>query len=814
MGKGVGAVDGALLAVWSLAPAVWTSLFLQTGGFSILSHAFRLLPLQIVPAWILFFLILLAAWRTIVRTPSGNAEKTGLPGRNWARLAFIPLAFFFLSPSLLSRYLTRDDLQTRLILLAIFIAAAVLTLLSIRKPRTITASVPTVPTAVPSAVSKPPMPDSPESRWSRLPRRRKLLVLFAAAFIVYNICCFILVSQGITFSGDEPHYLMTSHSLLTDRDLNVADNYDDKDYFHFYDQSQNPNLVLRPHGRHGRLGWQYVYPINLPGISVLILPFYGLSFLAKGSLVVFLLKGSLSIWAALLGVQLYLLALQLWNKERFALKLWFLYAFTAPVLFYSFHLYPELPVAFLSILAVRKITSPAALGPKGYLLVGFLLGLLPWFGLKFNTIFWPLLLVAAFYALRVRRDGLRSLLCLLAFPLLSQALFLLFTYQLYGSISPFSIYKGVITADRVGEIRAGYLDIPFRQRVESFFEYFLDQRDGLLLYSPVYFFSALGLVELFRSRRRAFWALLFITLPYLAVHAIFTERGGFSPQGRPLASISWVLLILVGYFLARDKHPLFSAAFKAAAAASLTAVVLLLAHPSFLYQPTSHDITTRAGDLFVFLGGFGAFLPPLLPSFIKIPNQNYLPNSLWLIGIAVFVLAYILLKPARPGRLFRVLASASVLAALAIAVWLWVLYPRPALYPVKTVAPSPSSRQALAFYTFPMGKGAMVKPTGDIYLHYEKSYKILASAKTRFDTLTLEFGSVDGDYDIRIRWFDRPVFDGRVSRAVHKLELETPAFYPLRNLSLHAFDVRVKKVAGEPMLRKPVLFRITPPPPR
>ena len=789
MRKGPGIRDGALLALWSLGLAVWAGLLLQSGRFTILNHEFRLLPLELIPAWVLFFLILAGVWKAL-----GAAANGELPDRARDRLLFFPLAFFFLSPWLLSHYLTRQDLRTRLVLLAVFIAAAVLTLGSIRKPR---------------AVPKPPFLDNAEARWEKLSRRRKLLILFAAAFLVYNVCCLILVSQGITFSGDEPHYLMTSHSLLRDQDLNVANNYDRKDYFHFYDESRNPNLRLTPHGRHGRLGWQYVYPINLPGISVLILPFYGLSFLAKGGLVVFLLKGSLSLWAALLGVQFYLLALQLWSRERLALRLWLLYAFTAPVLFYSFHLYPELPVAFFSIMVYRKITSAGALSPKAYLLIGFLLGLLPWFGLKYNTLFWPLLAIAALYVLKIRRDGARSLLFLLAFPLLSQALFYFFTYQLYGTLSPFSIYKGVITPDRVDEIRQGYLDIPFRQRVESFFEYFLDQRDGLLLYSPLYFFSALGLVEIFRARRRDFWVLLFLTLPYLAVHAIFTERGGFSPQGRPLASISWVMMILVGYFLARNKHPLFGAAFKAAAAISLAAVALLLFHPSFLYQPTSHDIATRPGDLFVFLSGFGFFLPPLLPSFIKIPNQGYLPNTIWLAGIAVFILAYALARPARPGKLSRALSSALVFASLAGAVGLWVLYPRPALYPVKTISYAP--QKVLAFYPFPMGKGAMIKPPGDLYLHLEKDYKILFSAKTRFDRLTLEFGSESGDYEIMIRWFDRPVFEGRVDRAIRSIDMATPAFYPLRNLCLHEFDVRVKKLSGENMLRNPVLFRIIPP---
>lgn len=793
MRKGFRLRAGLLLAALGLGPAVWVCLLAQSSRFTILAHEFRFQPLLFVPAWVLFFFIL----ASVSMRRGASAETPAEEKRSWLRpqniFAFLPLLFFSLSPLLLAHYLTRNDLQTRLVLLVLFIILAVLVLTKILDR---------------SPAKSQSLLTGLEAKFSLLPRRKRILVLFLAAFLVYNACVLILVSQGITFSGDEPHYLMSSHSLLLDHDLNVANNYARKDYFHFYDESKNPNLKLAPHGRPGRKGQDHIYPINLPGISVLMLPFYGLSFLAKGKLLTFLLKGSLSVWAALLGVQFYLLALQTWKRERLALRLWLLYAFTAPVLFYAIHLYPELPVALICILIYRKITSSEKLAARHYLLFGFLLALLPWFGLKYGVLSWSLAIIVAYYAVKVRREGAKVLIPLLAVPLLSQGLFLFYTYELYGTVSPFSIYRGVITPDRVQEVREGYLGVPFRQRVESFFEYFLDQRDGLLPYAPFYLFSFLGLVAAFRARRRDFWAFLVLTGPYLAAHALFTERGGFSPQARPLASISWVMMTLIGVFLVQNRRPMFATLFKAAAAASLAVAALLLTHPSFLYQPTSHEFTSRPGDLFVFLSNIRFFVPPLLPSFIKIPNEHYLPNYLWLAALAAFILTYVLVRPPKARAGDRIFPAALVYVCLIAGFGLWVLFPRPALYPAQTMFPSP--QKALAFYQFPMGKGVIIKPPADLYLHQEKNYTILFNTKIRLEKLRLTFGSDKGEFDVQIRYFDIPIFEGRVSRETRELELATPACYPNRNLNLYGFEVRLRKLSDENMLTNPFLVRFIP----
>ncbi len=84
--------------------------------------------------------------------------------------------------------------------------------------------------------------------------KKRLVVLFLFAFLVYNACALVLVLEGVTFSGDEPNYLLTTHSLATDGDINLADNFRDRDYFHFYDEKENPRLRMSPYAREGKKG--------------------------------------------------------------------------------------------------------------------------------------------------------------------------------------------------------------------------------------------------------------------------------------------------------------------------------------------------------------------------------------------------------------------------------------------------------------------------------------------------------------------------------------------------------------------------------
>ena len=151
-----------------------------------------------------FFGCLYAVWKLLLGGSSGGL------------VVLLPFAFLTASPFALGAYLTRGDLRTRLLLLAGFVAAAVFALERARR-----------------IALAPPRPSPFERLRLRLeaaPRRTRLAALFFAAFLVYGLCSWILVSKDVAFAGDEPTYLLTAHSLLQDRDINLADDYDAREY--------------------------------------------------------------------------------------------------------------------------------------------------------------------------------------------------------------------------------------------------------------------------------------------------------------------------------------------------------------------------------------------------------------------------------------------------------------------------------------------------------------------------------------------------------------------------------------------------------
>ena len=777
--------------VFSLGLALFLTIYFQASQFTILDHGYHFSPIAFWGGSVVIFFILSFAWIFWARIEAKFFEAAPR-SRLWSGyLNSWPLGLFLLTPLLLQHYLTQNDLKTRLNLLALLVIISIIYLKLTELNR--------VPERPFSFLKKW------ETRLETLSTRNKLVILFLAAFLIYNLCAFVLVSKGITFSGDEPNYLLATHSLLYDHDINLLNNYAQKDYFHFYNKEENPRLKLGIYAHSGRKGGQYLYPINLPGISFLMLPYYWLSQLFKGKMLTFILKGSLSIWAVLLGLQLYLLIAELWKKERLAFALWFLYSFTAPVLFYAIHLYPEIPIALFSLYIWRKVTSKKPLTLFEYFFMGFLLSTFFWFGVKYNFIFWPLLIVSVYFLL-INHKAEFKVFYFLAFPLLSTALFYFFVYYLYGTFSPFAVYEGVMSPEKMQSLKEAVFGLPLVQRIETFFDYFLDQRDGLFLYSPLYLFALAGLVEIFRRAKRELLALLLISLPFLLNYAFFTHRQGYSPQARVLTPISWVGAILLSYFIVYNSKKLLTFFFWFSSFLSLASVSLLLLNPYFLYQPTTHEFTSRAGDFFVYLSNLHFFLPPFLPSFIKINNVTYFPNYLWILAISAFVLFYIHCK--KNGSLKRGFHFSFTFMLLLACFFLWVLYPRPLAYTVQTVHYSP--QRALGFYPSPLERGVVAKQSGALYLHFQKSYSFPFSSKAPLEKIKILFGSEKGEYEVKMTFFDLPLYEGKTTHEKKELVLSPPARYQLKNLCLYEVNITLKKFSSENMLIDPYYFYIEP----
>jgi len=770
--------------------AFFFTLHSQASKFTILDHYYRFPPLVFLLSLAVSFTLLSLSWILLAKLDA-KFFKVKLPTsleENF--LSYLPFLFFLFTPFLLQYYLDQQDLKLRLNLLAVLILFSFIYLKLAQLNR---------------QVKWKELFEKGIAKFGSLPLKKKLIILFAVAFVIYNLCSYILISKGVSFGGDEPYYLLTTHSLYTDKDINVANNYKNKDYFHFYPEELYPNLKLGIYARIGRKGTDYVYPVNQPGISVLILPYYWLSQFFKGKTLLFILKGSLSIWAVLLGLQLYLLLRELWKNERLALLLWFFYSFSVPILFYSIHLYPEIPIALFSVYLFRKVRLKHTLSLLQYVFLGFILSLFLWFGLKYNMIFWPFLLVSVYFLWKDQKARWR-ILCFLAFPLLSLFLFYFYLYELYGTLNPIAIYEGVITPDKMGAFREAVFKTPVLLRVDSFLDYFLDQRDGLLLYSPLFFFTFLGLVEIFRRAKKDLFLLLFLFLPFVLNYAFFTHRQGYSPPGRILTPLSWIGVILVSYFLVYNRKKLYSFLFWLSCLVGLVIVVLLLQNPSFLYQPTTHEFTFRGGDLFISLSNLYFHLPSLLPSFIKVNNVGYLPNYVWLILVGIFIVGYLLKKEyAQPAK--SAFQFSFALGSLLLLFFWFALFPRLVLLFPKNIAYPTGEKIILYSHS----RAAQMREPGKFYLsEADRFYSFYFTSWRKIQKIKIELGSLEGDYQVELRIFDELLFRGKTTKEIKTLVSSSPPLYRLKSKYLYSLRLDLKNISEVSTVRYPYFFAIQP----
>jgi hypothetical protein len=758
---------GAFFLILAALLSFTTFLYRQAPGFTFAHREFRPSPVSVVLLTALLFVLLLSVWVLYGRAASSLFAQDTARVLAADFMSFLPLLFLSFAPLALMHYIDARDLRARLGLFILAVAFAVL-YLKIVLVRRWTASADALPWR----------------KWSRtfqaLSPRRKLAVLFVTALVLFNAGSLLMISRGATFSGDEPHYLLITHSLLRDHDFDLANNYSQKDYsgFMLFDGNIAPHVVNG--AKQGSL-----YSFHSPGVSFLLLPFYAAGSLFKGKAFVFIIRLGMSLWGALFAAQVYLLARSQWEKENIALWLWFLASFTAPVFFYAIHVYPEIVIAFLALTAYRLLRYSPTLGWARAAACGLFLGSFIWFhALKYIALLLPLYLYGL-WAIRRKSASRAGFLLYILVPAAVIVLYLQFQHTLYGTYSPFAVsWARPMTGTQQESLQfAGSVlfGVPIRDRLETLAGYFLDQRDGLLFYSPLFFFSLLGVWEMFKKKRKELLLLLFLGAPYVLVSASLTQRTGYAPQARPLVAVIWFMIIGLGDFLQKNKKTVFAYLGNFAAGLSLLFVVLLLLHPLNLYQETTRGATQRGGGLFYLLSNLHFNLTNLLPSYLKVENRSWLPNLAWPAIIILFVLAYALSKKREVTLRYSFHAAAACAGVLVFFFW-FALYPRLVLLnPTPVTFPSGDK---VIFYS--LSRSARRAEAGRFFLREDnRVYRFYMTTRRPVEELGLAFGSEYGEYESAVEIFDETLVQGKTDREVRSLKVSRPPRYRLGRKSFY-----------------------------
>lgn len=298
------------------------------------------------------------------------------------------------------------------------------------------------------------------------------VVLFAAYAATIGLHAFG-TSQ---FGGDEPHYLLTADSIVSDADVDLRDEYATRAYRHWYP------YVLE---RHGRLTNGQANEPHGIGFPLLIAPAYALG----GPLAVQLLLAAIAALAFALGGALARRVV----PEPWAGGATLACGLSPPALAYATTVTPELAagalLALATLLTLRVRDLPRIRWVAG---ASIALAVLPWLGLAF-ALPGAVVALAMVRWLRRRSRNFAVLVCVEAL-LFSAVLFVTINDQVFGGFTP-----TVAAVPGNGLDDLGLRDVA--DRAPRLVGLWLDRTYGLLRWAPVLALAFFALWLLWRSRR-------------------------------------------------------------------------------------------------------------------------------------------------------------------------------------------------------------------------------------------------------------------------------------------------------------------------
>ena len=459
--------------------------------------------------------------------------------------------------------------------------------------------------------------------WTKLFRERRRSTIRAALFLAAFVVYFAItpwIEVAVSTNGDEPHYLLLTHSLVHDHDFDLRNNYDQQDYLQFY-------AIRDLSGRHiivNQRGQQM--PFHDVGLSVLLVPGY-----AMGNRLGAMVENNLL--AALLSVGIFELAMALGATTAGAISCWGLFAFVSPLVTFSVQIYPEIAGAAFMIWAVvyfarfLETRSPTALP-----ITGCLLALIPWLSIRFWVVLGPVALMMAIYVMvqvRPSRLLLRSIAWLAIPSLVSLLVFCLFDLWMLGKFEPnagYLLYVPTMSTPMFRpQLQVGLLGLLF------------DKAFGLLPTAPIYLVAIAGIWTALRTNR----ALALTLLLPVAVFILFAATNHWWYGGVTPPPSRYILIALA--MLAPFAGPALSRARSSVVVGVLAGWSFLVAFEFTAFPVPRHAFWEGASaGVVAWISDRGhVAVGRVFPSMMRAAGADYLLAGVWA-AVAVVVLVVIL----------------------------------------------------------------------------------------------------------------------------------------------------------------------------
>ncbi len=439
-----------------------------------------------------------------------------------------------------------------------------------------------------------------------IPSRAASIRVGVGSLLVYGLLV-PWVTQTLPLAGDEPHYLLITHSVLVDHDFDLRNNYERGDYRSFHPghlSVQGSGESVSAHG---------------VGFPLLLLPAYAVG----GRLGATWLVAGL---AALLSLNIYWFCLELSGSPRASLQAWALSAFTVPVMTFAHQLFPEIAAALATLYAYRRFRAhplPAARARLGGILATFGLILVK---IRYAPIALALWAHLVLRRLRDERHGWRWALPLLAFAVALP-------------LADLAWFDGSILMARFGDASQwpGLL-LPNRYHLIGAVGLLFDQKAGLLFYAPVYVFGLLGVALLLREHRSDGVVIAGVSGFYLYLllgHAREHWHGEFSPSPRYLVVLLPLLAGPMALAFERCRGRVFGAVRIGLSLYSLAIAATLVLVPRWRFRTKTGQNTI----LYMVDQAFSVSLMDRFPSFV-VPAGHAVVGAVVGLALVSVLIAY------------------------------------------------------------------------------------------------------------------------------------------------------------------------------
>ena len=451
--------------------------------------------------------------------------------------------------------------------------------------------------------------------------------------------------------GDEPSYLMITHSLAQDYDINMNDDYHAAAYQRFY-SGKYPMFT--------HLGYDGInYPHHSVGLPLILAPVYKV-FLKSGNdeLLVLAMRLCMGLIFAICAYQTLLLCKLLVPDSllsaHFAVWTCFL---SGPLIFFANEIYPEIVTALLLVISVRLILNfHGTIRFFHWIFIGVSAGFLPWLGIKYIPTAMALLCVAVFVSIKEKKS--RAILISLGVPVLASAVvYLAFLYIHYRNLNPTVIYTGVIPGTGTACIRPGQPD--FIELLDDRIGYLilfiwgmlLEQRIGILIYAPIYLFIISGIVMGYKADRKSTLILLVPPVTHIVLYGLQNNWGGYCPPNRQFVAVApfFVCLVALGLRGIASRAVMYLSG--AAGVFGWFIAWICLRNERWIYHTMNPHLSGgESGFLRAVSPDYALDLPRFFP-LIMGDIRNHVPNIVWTLVFALIVAVVLLHKDSNSVKL-------------------------------------------------------------------------------------------------------------------------------------------------------------------